>query len=81
MIRTILFKNVQLQQQKKMSFTSASYSSKNINEHRNKSPVENENIIIIDTTPEISTSFSPICRKIVIPQINRFRKIKPVNNW
>ena len=45
------------------------------------SPVEDEYIRIIGTTPETSTSFSPIGRNIVIPQANCFSKIKPVNNW
>ena len=40
-----------------MSFNSASYSPKNINVDGNKSPVEDEEIIIIGTTPEISTFF------------------------
>ena len=47
-------------------------SDKNINDRGNKSPVEDEEIIIIGTTPAISTSFSPIGRNIVVPQANRF---------
>ena len=45
-----------------MAFNSASYSFKNISKHGNKSPVDYEDIIIISTTPAISTSFSPIGR-------------------
>ena len=41
----------------KNSVNSASSSSKNINEHGNKSPVEDEEIGIIGITPEISTFF------------------------
>ena len=47
---------------------------KNINEHGNKPPVEDEEIRIIGTTPEISTSFSPIGRNIVIPQTHHLVK-------
>ena len=60
---------------------SASYYSKNINEHGNKSPVEDEYIIIIVTTPAIGKCFSPIGRNIVIPQTNSFRKRKRFYNW
>ena len=63
-----------------MSFNSASYSSKNINEHGNKSPVEDEQIIIVGTTPEISTGFSPIGINIVIPQTNSFSERKQYHN-
>ena len=35
-----MFKDVQIQQQQKSQFTSASYSSKNIDENRNKSTIE-----------------------------------------
>ena len=66
---------------KKMSFNSASYSSKTMNENGNKSPVEDEDIIIIDTTPAISTSFSTIGRNIVIPQTHYFSEIKKYYNW
>ena len=41
-----------------------------INENYNKSHVEDGETIIIGTTPEISTSFSPIGRNIVILQTN-----------
>ena len=65
---------------KKKSFNSESYSYKNINEHRNKSPVEDEEIRIIGTNPAISTSFSPIGKNIVIPQTNRFIERKTDHN-
>ena len=67
MIKTIMFKDIQLQ--KIISFKSASYSSKTINGHGNKSPIEDEEIIIIGTNPEISTSFPPIGINIVIPNL------------
>ena len=60
----------------KSSFKSASYSSKNINQHGNKSAFEDEDIIIIGTTPSISTSFSPIDINIVIPKTSHFNEIK-----
>ena len=65
----------------KRAFNSASYSSKNINEHSNKSPVEDQDIIIIGTTPARSTSFSPTGINIVIPQTHCFSEIKQDNNW
>ena len=77
-----MFKCVQLlKQQQKTSFNSATKSSKKIKEHVNKSHVEDEDIIIIGTTPEISTRFSTIGRNIVIPQKNRFSERKPDHNW
>ena len=58
MIKTILFNDVQLQLQlHKIEFNSASYSFKNITEHRKKSPFEDEYIKIIGTRPEISRTF------------------------
>ena len=39
-----------------------------MNDYINKSPVEYEEIRIIDTTQKISTIFSSIGRKIVVPQ-------------
>ena len=48
-----MFKDFQQQQQKQQqqkSFNSASYSSKNINQHITKTPVEGEEIRIIATT-------------------------------
>ena len=36
---------------------------------------------MIGTTPEISTSFSPTVRNIVIPQTNCFSERKPVHDW
>ena len=61
---------------KRMSFNSESHISKDITEHGNYSPVEDEDIIIIGTTPAISTSFSPIGINIIIPQKNRFSERK-----
>ena len=66
---------------KKSSFNGASYSSKNIYEHGNKSPVEGEEIRIIGTVPEIRTKFSPIGRNIVIPQTHCFIERKKYHNW
>ena len=79
-----MFTDVQLlqqQQQQKSSLNSASYSSKNINKHGNKLPVEYEDTRNIGTIPTISVSFSPIGRNIVIPKPNRFSERKKVHNW
>ena len=64
-----------------MSFNSASYSPKNINVDGNKSPVEDEEIIIIGTTPVISTIISPIRITIVIPQKIVLVEEKIYHNW
>ena len=52
----------------KIPFNNESEYSKNINEHGDKSSVEDEDIRIIGTNPVMSTIFSPIGRNIVIPQ-------------
>ena len=54
---------------------------KKVNDRGNKSPVEDEEIRIIGTTPVISTSFSIICINIVIPQTHRSSEIKQNQNW
>ena len=64
-----------------MSFNNSSYSCKNINDHCNKSSVEDEYVRTIGTMPSISTSFSSFGRNIVIPQTHRFSKIKQDHNW
>ena len=46
-----------------------------------KSPVEDEEIIIIGTRPEISITFTPIGRHIKITQKHRFSEIKLDHNW
>ena len=65
----------------KSSFNSVSSYSKNINDRGNKSPDEDEEIIVISTPPEICTSFPPIGRNIVILQTNCFSERKPVHDW
>ena len=81
-IKTIMFKYVQLQQQQqKRSFNIVSYYSKKINEHGKKIAVKEEDIIIISTTPEISTIFSPIGRNVSIPQTHHFSERKKDHNW
>ena len=65
---------------KRMSFNSESHTSKDITEHGNYSPVEDEDIIFIGTTPEISVIVSPIGKNIVIPQTNRFSERKSDHN-
>ena len=78
MIKTIMFKDVQLQQQQQnISLNSASYSYKNINEHGKKLPVEDEYIRFIGARPAISRNFSPIGRNIEITQTHRFSERKP----
>ena len=72
--KTIIFKDVQQQQQQqqKIAFNSASYSPKKIIEHDKISPVEDKEIKIIGTRPEISRTFSPIVINIEIPQTHHF---------
>ena len=76
-----MIKDSQLQQQQKIAFKSASYSSKNKNYHEKKSPFEDEEIRIIGTRPAISRMFSPIGRNIEIPQTHRFSEIQTDHNW
>ena len=81
MIKTIMLKDVQQQQKQKSAFNSASYSSKNMNEHEKNHLFEDEEIRIIGTSPAISRVFSPIDRNIEIPQTHHFSERKPDNNW
>ena len=76
-----MFKYVQLQQQQKSAFNSASYSYKNIHEHGKKLPFEDEEIRIIGNRPETSRTFSLIDRNIEITQTHHFSERKPDHNW
>ena len=65
----------------KNKFNSAPYSSKNLNKHGNKPPIEDENIIIIGATLAIGTTFLLFSINLEIIQTHRFSEIKKDHSW